>query len=122
MAEGKEIKINAEAFNTAISKVTEYKNVLVQVNDSFVSVNENMKKDWIGDGGTAFISTAKAVEASFSERINDLEEEVKALEDAKQSLFNEDNYLSGAIAGSIIGTAAATVAVEVATSAINKSN
>jgi uncharacterized protein YukE len=122
MAEGKEIKVNEEAFNNTISKVTEYKDGLVEVKGSFVSVNENMKKDWIGDGGTAFMLNAKALEASFSERINDLEEETKALEDAKQSLFNEDNYLSGAIAGSITVTAAAAVAIEVATSVINKSN
>ena len=120
MAEGKEIKINAEAFNTAISKITEYKNVLVEANDSFVSVNENMKKDWIGDGGTAFMLNAKVLEASFSERIKDLEEEAKALEDTKQFLFDEEHHLSEAIAGAV--RVIADEAIKVATSVINKSN
>lgn len=101
MSDGKEIKLNEEAFNTAISKLTGYKNTLVKSNDNFVSVNENMKKDWIGDGGTAFILSANVLESRFLERINDLDEEIKALEDTKQSLFNEDSFLSKAIEGAI---------------------
>ena len=117
MAEGKEIKLDKEAFNTSISKLTEHKNVLVGARDNFISVNENMKKDWLGDGGNAFILSANVLEASFSERINDLEEEAKALEDAKQSLLNQERYLSEAIAGAIIVTDGA--AVEVAASVAN---
>lgn len=103
MAEGKEIKLNEEAFNTAISKLTEYSNILVEARDSIILVNDNMKNKWLGEGGIAFMLSSNVLEARFSERINDLLEEINDLKLAKESMFEKDYSLGTAISGFGLG-------------------
>lgn len=109
MSDKKEIKLNEEAFNTAALRLTEYKNVLSKAMDKFMSANKTMKEDWAGKGGTAFILSANVLEARFLERINDLDEEIKALENVKNSLFNEDDFLGQSIENAINSVAEASV-------------
>lgn len=104
MAEGKEIKLNEEAFNTAISKLTEYTNTLVGARDSIVLANSNMKNEWLGDGGIAFMLSSNVLDARFSERINDLILEINDLKSAKESMFEKDSSLGVEMSGVELGT------------------
>ena len=115
MPDKKEIKLNKEAFETAVSRLKEYKNNLSTAMDDFISVNKTLKEDWSGKGGTAFILSANVLKARFSERINDLDEEIEALENVKKSLFNEDDFLGQSIENTI------NSAAEVSGSSINNS-
>lgn len=98
-----EIKLNAEAFDSAMLKLTAYEDTLKKVSDNFKKVNDNMKKGWIGDGGTAFICAANVVERKFLQMIQDLQEEINDLETAKVSMFGMDSNLASSIAGAILG-------------------
>jgi hypothetical protein len=62
--------------------------------DALITTNNDMKSDWLGDGGTAFILSAKVIEEQFKERISDLEV-------AKTSVFALDTYFASAIQSSI---------------------
>lgn len=104
MAEEKTIKVNEQDFNDAITKLSEYKNTLVSSKETFIAVNESMKKDWTGDGGTAFALSSNVLEARFLERINDLDEEIKALEVAKELLLLKDMDIATAIKNTISST------------------
>jgi hypothetical protein len=103
VAVGKEIKLNEEAFNIAILKLTEYSNILVEARDSIALVNDNMKNKWLGEGGIAFMLSSNVLESRFSERINDLLEEINDLKLAKESMFEKDSFLSETILGLELG-------------------
>ena len=103
MTQGKEIKLNTEAFNIAISKLTECSNSLIRGRDNFVLVNENMKKEWLGNGGVAFRLSSNVLEARFTERINDLLEEINDLQEAKESMFTKDYFLGEKMLGLGLG-------------------
>ena len=107
MSENKEIKLNQEAFNTTMSELTEYNNTLVQAKDSIIAVYNNMEKEWVGDGGTAFTLSANVIESKFLERINDLQEEVNDLKSAAFSMFELEGFIAKFIAGAIFGPGAA---------------
>ena len=68
-----------------------------------------MKNDWLGDGGTAFMLSAKVLEELFHEMIRDLEEEINDLNVAAFAMFRLDKFLGNAIAGSIFGPIGVTV-------------
>lgn len=103
MAEGKELKLNEEAFNNTVLKIMEYKNALVGAMESYISDNNNMKKDWIGDGGTAFTLSSNVVEEKFRERINDIDMIINDLNSTSFSMFELDKFLGKAITGAIFG-------------------
>ena len=103
MANWKEIKVTPEEFDIAISSLTEYKDSLCLSRDTLVQVDTDMKKDWLGDGGTAFMLSAKVLEEEYKERISDLESEINDLKVTKSSLFGLDYYLGRAIDGAIEG-------------------
>ena len=96
MAEGKEIKLTEETCNSAISYLTGYKDNLNSARDALITTNNDMKNDWLGDGGTAFILSEKVIEEQFKERISDLEV-------AKTSVFALDTYYASEIQSSIEG-------------------
>ena len=96
MAEGKEIKLTEETFNSEISYLTGYKDNLNSARDALITTNNDMKNDWLGDGGTAFILSEKVIEEQFKERISDLEV-------AKTSVFALDTYYASEIQSSIEG-------------------
>ena len=96
MSEGKEIKLTEETFNSAISYLTGYKDNLNSARDALITTNNDMKNDWLGDGGTAFILSEKVIEEQFKERISDLEV-------AKTSVFALDTYYASEIQSSIEG-------------------
>ena len=103
MAEGKEIKLTEETFNSAISYLTGYKDNLNSARDALITTNNDMKNDWLGDGGTAFILSAKVIEEQFKERISDLEGSINDLDVAKTSIFALDTYYASEIQSSIEG-------------------
>lgn len=109
MAENKEIKLNEQAFESANSKLTNYKNDLTTTKDNFNKANTNLKAEWLGDGGTAFILSANVLGARFVKMIQDLQEKSSDLQSAKISMFGLDSNLANCIAEAILGPAAAGV-------------
>lgn len=110
MAENKEIKLNEQAFESTNSKLTNYKNDLTAAKDNFNRANTNLKAEWLGDGGTAFILSANVLGARFVKMIQDLQEESSDLQSAKISMFGLDSNLANCITEAIFGPAAAGVA------------
>ncbi|WPC41634.1 hypothetical protein [Clostridium sp. JS66] len=105
-----EIKLNEQAFDNTVSKLSSYEKSLNTTNNNFKQVNSKMKENWIGDGGTAFICAANVVETKFLQMIQDLQEESNDLGTAKLSMFGLDSNLASGIAGAISGPIAAGVA------------
>lgn len=112
MAEGKELKLTSEGFESAISSLTGYKDTLNSERDALSATNDEMKSDWLGDGGTAFALSAKVIEEEFKERINELEGEINDLNNAKATMFGLDYYIANAIKGAIEGTVEKVETVE----------
>jgi len=104
MAQGTEIKLTREEFDSAILNLTVYKDALNSARDVLIKTNDSMKKDWLGDGGTAFMLSAKVLEEEYKERISDLESEINDLQVAKESIFALDTYMGNSINSAIEGT------------------
>ena len=94
MGNSEEIKLNRESFESTISVLMESRQCLLSAKERIVSVNNEMQSDWIGDGGTAFTLSANVLENRFFERINDLDREINNLNEAKNSMFTEDDIIS----------------------------
>lgn len=60
-----------------------------------------MAKDWMGNGGIAFMLSAKVLEEEYKERIDELDGEINDLISAKVSTVNLDLYLGDTIEGAI---------------------
>ncbi|MCY6958030.1 WXG100 family type VII secretion target [Clostridium brassicae] len=115
MAGNKEIKLNEQAFDNAISKLTNYKSNLTTTKDNFNKVNTNLKGNWSGDGGTAFILSANVIEARFVKMMQELQEEINDLTSAKISMFGLDSNLANCIAEAILGSTVAGVVTTTST-------
>ncbi|AKA71551.1 hypothetical protein [Clostridium scatologenes] len=111
MAEGKEIKLNEQIFDNAISKLTNYKSNLVATNNNFNKTNANLKGKWLGDGGTAFILSANVLKANFLKMTQELQEEINDLTSAKISMFGLDSSLAHSITEAILGPAVGGIEV-----------
>ncbi|NMM64104.1 hypothetical protein HBE96_15795 [Clostridium sp. P21] len=118
MAQGKEIKLNKQIFDNEISKLTSYKNNLIKTNNNFDKANTNLKKKWLGDGGTAFILSANVLKANFLKMTQELQEEINDLRSAKISMFGLDSSLAHSITEAILGPAIG--GIEVAASTVAK--
>lgn len=105
-----EIKLNEQAFDNTVSKLSSYEKSLNTTNNNFKQVNSKMKENWIGDGGTAFICAANVVETKFLQMIQDLQEESNDLGTEKLSMFGLDSNLANGITGAISGSMAAGAA------------
>lgn len=89
-----DIKLNKEAFDRAIKLLTECKKTLIEANEDIVASDNNMKKDWIGEGGNAFLLSANFIEASLFKRIEELDIEINDLMEAQEKMFEKDNSIS----------------------------
>lgn len=94
MGSSEEIKLNKESFDSTIAVLMEARQCLLSAKERIVSVNTEMQSEWIGDGGTAFTLSANVLENRFFERINDLDREINNLNEAKNSMFTEDDIIS----------------------------
>lgn len=94
MGSSEEIKLNKESFDSTIAVLMEARQCLLSAKERIVSVNTEMQSEWIGDGGTAFTLSANVLENRFFERINDLDCEINNLNEAKNSMFTEDDIIS----------------------------
>ena len=94
MGNSEEIKLNKDSFNSTIATLMEARQCLLSAKERIVSVNNEMQSEWIGDGGTAFTLSANVLENRFFERINDLDREINNLNEAKNSMFTEDDIIS----------------------------
>lgn len=94
MGSSEEIKLNKESFDSTIAVLMETRQCLLSAKERIVSVNTEMQSEWIGDGGTAFTLSANVLENRFFERINDLDREINNLNEAKNSMFTEDDIIS----------------------------
>ena len=88
-----EIKINKEDFEKTITMLTNHMSNLKKTKEKFCNINNNMKQQWIGAGGTAFLGSSEIVEKKFEKVINDICDEISDLDLEKQSMFKEDKYL-----------------------------
>jgi uncharacterized protein YukE len=98
-----EIKVNPEAFEKAIATLTQCKTELSQALEYYTNLNNEMKENWIGISGDAFILTERIVEEQFKERITDLENEIEDLNNTMFTMFEEDKLIGQLIGGSIFG-------------------
>lgn len=114
MAEDKEIKLTAGTFELVIQCLTVYKNSLNSARDQLIQTDNNIKMGWIGDGGTAFMLSAKVIEEKYKERITELENEIQDIKNAKTTMFGLDEHLGSAIGGAISGVSGAVDAGVVA--------
>lgn len=105
----KEIKVNEQAFETALSKLQMCLETLEKVKASFSSANQNLIGDWIGEGGNGFRNTSEILQDEFEARINNLKQEIYDLMNTKESISKEDSCLGAAI-GNAIGIAGAVSA------------
>lgn len=94
MADEYVIKIDEDGFNDAITKLNEYKEILVKAKDAFITINSGMKKDWLGDGSTAFSLSSKSLEKKFNDKIDDLTNEIQYIINSKDSILSLDNQSS----------------------------
>lgn len=94
MGNSEEIKLNKDSFDSTIAALMEARQCLLSAKERIVSVNTEMQSEWIGDGGTAFTLSANVLENRFFERINDLDREISNLNEAKNSMFTEDDIIS----------------------------
>ncbi|NSB24676.1 WXG100 family type VII secretion target [Clostridium saccharoperbutylacetonicum] len=88
-----EIKVNPEAFEKVIATLTQCKTELSQALEYYTNLNNEMKENWIGISGDAFILTERIVEEQFKERITDLENEIEDLNNTMFTMFEEDKLI-----------------------------
>jgi len=87
---GKEIKLNKEAFDTAIARLTEYNKILTKAKEQLILTDKNIKEEWLGAGGNSFLDHTEQLEKGLNAVILDIETEIKDLRAYQKSMFNLD--------------------------------